>query len=113
MDIHKGDYLKKAEQIGKNTALLCRALDSCAYENGIEYDMIKYVNGEYEWCKEQANRATERISKEILDYINDFHSLYKKLPRQIIHKDLNPNNIMFDDTEFRGFVEKAITESTP
>lgn len=109
MEIHKGDCFKKAEQIGKNTALLHRALESCVYENGprSEYDMIKYINGGY---IPETNKVTDRISKEILHYINEFHPLYKKLPRQIIHKDLNPGNIIFDNAEFQGFIDFDIAQ---
>jgi len=104
MDIHKRDCLAKAKQIGENTALLCRAFESCVYDGGprFEYDMIKFVNGEY---GEATNRGVERVSKEILGYINAFHSLYKKLPRQIIHGDMNPSNIIFDDAKFQGFID--------
>jgi len=104
MDIHKGDCLAKAKQIGENTALLCRAFENCVYDGGsrFEYDMIKFINGEY---GEAINRGVERVSKEILSYINTFHPLYKKLPRQIIHKDLNPSNIMFDGAKFQGFID--------
>jgi len=102
MDIYKGDYIKKAKQIGENTALLCRALESCVYDYSprSEYDMIKYINGGYDG---DINRGM--ISKKILCYINDFHPIYRKLPRQIIHKDLNPSNIMFDDAVFQGFID--------
>ncbi|MCL2198682.1 MAG: phosphotransferase [Defluviitaleaceae bacterium] len=104
MDIHNGDSMTKAKQIGENTALLCRTFESCVYDGGprFEYDMIKFINGEY---GDATNRGIERVSKEILGYINDFHPLYKKLPRQIIHKDLNPSNIMFDGDKFQGFID--------
>jgi len=102
MDIHNGDYLLKAKQIGENAALLCRALESCVYNGGyrFEYDMVKYLNGEYVERVKEVN-----ISSEVIKYINDFHPLYKKLPRQIIHSDLNPANIVFDDAEFKGFID--------
>jgi len=104
MDIHKGDCLAKAKQIGENTALLCHAFESCIYDGDpyFEYDMIKFINGEY---GEATNRGVDRISKEILSYLNTFHLLYKKLPRQIIHMDLNPSNIMFKDERFQGFID--------
>jgi len=103
MDIHKGDSLAKAKQIGENTAALCQAFESCVYDGGFEYDMINFINGEY--GEKATNRGVERISKEILSYVNDFHPLYKKLPRQLIHKDLNSSNIIFDGAKFKGFID--------
>lgn len=44
------------------------------------------------------------------DYINNFPTLYPYLPRQVIHRDANPSNIMFQDGEVSGFIDFVISE---
>ena len=102
LEFYKGDSLAKARQIGENAALLCRALKDCVFEGGsrFEYDMISYLNGEY---MEEVGNVD--IPSEIRGYINEFHSLYKELPRQIIHADFNPTNLIFDGAKFQGFID--------
>lgn len=45
-----------------------------------------------------------------VDYTTHFPSLYAKLPRQIIHRDANPSNIMFENGEVTGFIDFIISE---
>lgn len=44
------------------------------------------------------------------DYQTKFSQLYPKLPRQIIHRDPNPSNIIFANNEVTGFVDFVISE---
>lgn len=43
-------------------------------------------------------------------YKDEFGCLYKKLPRQLIHRDINPQNMIFDNGEFSGFIDFDLTE---
>jgi len=44
------------------------------------------------------------------DYQINFKKLYDKLPRQIIHRDSHPLNIIFDDNFVSGFIDFEISE---
>ena len=44
------------------------------------------------------------------DYINNFGMLAGKLPKQLIHRDPNPANILFDGENVSGFIEFALSQ---
>lgn len=44
------------------------------------------------------------------NYVEKFGLIYEKLPKQIIHRDINPSNIIFDNGEFKGFVDFDLSE---
>lgn len=44
------------------------------------------------------------------DYIRDFGTLFEKLPKQLIHHDPNPCNILFCGGEVTGFAEFELSE---
>jgi Ser/Thr protein kinase RdoA (MazF antagonist) len=44
------------------------------------------------------------------DYINSFGKLYDKLPKQLIHRDPNPSNILFSNGEVTGFIDFDLSE---
>ncbi|WP_313165230.1 helix-turn-helix domain-containing protein [Sedimentibacter sp.] len=44
------------------------------------------------------------------DYINNFGILFDKLPKQLIHRDPNPSNILFDGGEVTGFIDFDLSE---
>ncbi|MGL4737410.1 MAG: helix-turn-helix domain-containing protein [Cellulosilyticaceae bacterium] len=45
-----------------------------------------------------------------LEYMENFPKLYEKLPRQMIHRDANPSNIIFDQGKVTGFIDFALSE---
>lgn len=44
------------------------------------------------------------------EYINDFGLLFDKLPKQLIHRDPNPCNILFNSSEVTGFIDFELSE---
>lgn len=44
------------------------------------------------------------------DYIKIFGRLFEKLPKQLVHKDPNPCNILFDGGEVSGFTDFELSE---
>lgn len=44
------------------------------------------------------------------DFLKNFSIVYDKLPMQIIHRDINPSNMIFDKGEFKGFIDFDLTE---
>ena len=43
-------------------------------------------------------------------FIDGFGMLYDKLPKQLIHRDPNPSNILFDNGIVTGFIDFDLSE---
>jgi len=43
-------------------------------------------------------------------YLSEFGALYNALPKQLIHRDPNPGNILFDGGEVSGFIDFDLCE---
>jgi Ser/Thr protein kinase RdoA (MazF antagonist) len=44
------------------------------------------------------------------DYIDTFGKLFDRLPKQLIHRDPNPGNILFEDGEVSGLIDFDLSE---
>ncbi len=44
------------------------------------------------------------------EYLRNFGALFEKLPKQLIHRDPNPSNILFDKNEVSGFIDFDLSE---
>lgn len=44
------------------------------------------------------------------DYIDTFGKLFDNLPKQLIHRDPNPSNILFENGEVSGFIDFDLSE---
>lgn len=92
--------------IGENIANLHNKLkfyDIDDFEQDNIYDDC--INNLYK-VKKFANLSNEFCEK----YKNEFGKLINKLPTQAIHRDINPSNMIFDEKEFKGFVDFDLTE---
>ena len=92
--------------IGVNIANLHNTLN--------EFDSADYKKADiYNDClstiisiKELANLDNEFID----DYKNTFGKFINELPTQLIHRDINPSNMLFYNGEFKGFIDFDLTE---
>jgi Ser/Thr protein kinase RdoA (MazF antagonist) len=50
------------------------------------------------------------FKREIIDYIREFGGFYDTLPRQVIHRDVHLNNMLFDGGTFAGWLDFDIAE---
>ena len=63
-----------------------------------------------EW-KNYIKPGLANTGDEIVDFIETrFFELYKKLPRQLIHRDVHANNILFWDGEVSGWLDFDISQ---
>lgn len=90
-----------AYQIGENIARLHNALKTFDESN---YKKANILND----IKSNLPKVKELI--DIDDFTDDFADIYNKLPKQIIHRDINPSNMIFDKGEFKGFIDFDLTE---
>lgn len=120
----KGEPLSKSERFGANCgdfgykygqsiARLHKAL--AEVENDIqpfEQNLFAHVT---EWALPKVQKQNVQWDMGIPDaffeeYIRDFGALFEKLPKQLIHRDPNPCNILFFGGEVSGFAEFELSE---
>jgi Ser/Thr protein kinase RdoA (MazF antagonist)/AraC-like DNA-binding protein len=71
-----------------------------------EADLLATVR---DWALPKVKAALKLNDEFCRDYLNTFTELYPRLPRQIIHRDPNPGNIICAD-ETWGFIDFELSE---
>lgn len=93
--------------IGENIAKLHQTLksfDECNYTSVNIYNDT--INSALPKVRDIINLSNDFVD----DYVNHFGLIYDKLPKQIIHRDINPSNMIFDNDKFQGFVDFDLSE---
>lgn len=120
----KGETLPKAERFGadcgdfgfkygQSIARLHKAL--MAVEENIqpfEQNLFAHVT---EWALPNVQKQNIQWNMGLPDsffeeYIRDFGALFEKLPKQLIHRDPNPCNILFCSGDVSGFTDFDLSE---
>lgn len=91
-----------AYQIGNNIAKLHNALKTFDESNYNQTDILGDVKSALPKVQNKVNFND--------DFLKHFSIIYNKLPVQIIHRDINPSNMIFDEGEFKGFIDFDLTE---
>lgn len=91
-----------AYSIGKNIAKLHNALKAFDESNYRKADILGDVKS--------AVPKVQDLVKLSDSFLEDFSAIFDKLPMQIIHRDINPSNMIFDEGEFKGFIDFDLTE---
>lgn len=71
-----------------------------------EADLLATVR---DWALPKAKEALQLSDTFCKEYLKTFSDLYPKLPRQIIHRDPNPGNIICAEDQW-GFIDFELTE---
>lgn len=98
---------------GRSIAVLHNAL--AAVEADIqpsEQNLYAHVT---EWALPNVQKQNIQWNMGIPDsffeeYIHDFGTLFEKLPKQLIHRDPNPCNILFSGGDVSGFIDFDLSE---
>ena len=105
---YSDDYIKQAELLGEAIAsfhLITKEINSnkTSKMNMIE-DILNYV---YNKILEDSSKLDfDFISKVVVeDFRQNFVPIYKDLPKQIIHRDIHPQNILFNDGKLTGIID--------
>lgn len=77
-----------------------------------EVDLFKQVTT---WALPDCKKLNEQWSMGLPDsffseYVDAFGAVFGKLPKQLIHRDPNPSNILFNDGEVSGFIDFDLSE---
>ncbi len=91
-----------AYQIGENIARLHNALKTFDESNYKKANILNDVKS--------ALPKVQNLVKLSNAYIENFSAVFDKLPMQIIHRDINPSNMLFYNGEFKGFIDFDLTE---
>lgn len=120
----KGEPLSKSERFGINCwdfgfkygqsiARLHNALVSVEEDiKPFDQDLFSHVT---EWVLPKVQKQNIQWDMGIPntffeDYIHDFGKLFEKLPKQLIHCDPNPCNILFFEGDVSGFTDFKLSE---
>jgi len=105
--------VKYAEQYGRSIAKLHKALKSI--QKDILSDEVNLYKNITDWAlpivKQQNLQWNMGLDESFFnDFIEGFEVLYSKLPKQLIHRDPNPSNILFDGGMVSGFIDFDLSE---
>ncbi|MCL2367612.1 MAG: helix-turn-helix domain-containing protein [Oscillospiraceae bacterium] len=119
-----GERLPKADRFGDNRrafgfkygaaiAKLHRAL--AEVETDIMPDKSNLYQGVTEWAMPEVKKQNEQWNMGLpaeffTDFTASFGPVFERLPKQLIHRDPNPTNILFDQGEVSGFIEFDLGE---
>lgn len=92
--------------IGENIAKLHKALKGFDEEG---YTQVNIYDNSVNALPKLKN-GIDLSAKFICDYEIVFGEIFDKLPKQIIHRDINPSNMIFDGGEFNGFIDFDLSE---
>jgi len=101
------------EKYGRSIAQLHKALRTV--QKDISFDEVNLYKNVTEWAlpnvKQQNIQWNMGLDDSFFDdYTESFRKLYDKLPKQLIHRDPNPGNILFEDGEVSGFIDFDLSE---
>jgi len=101
------------EQYGRSIARLHKALKNI--QKDILFDEVNLYKNITEWALPSVKRQNIQWSMGIddsffSDFTEGFGVLYDQLPKQLIHRDPNPSNILFDHGTVTGFIDFDLSE---
>lgn len=101
------------KKYGESIARLHKALREV--QNEVLPDEVNLYQSIIEWAlpnvRQQNVQWNMGLDEEFFkDYIDTFGKLFDKLPKQLIHRDPNPSNILFADDEVSGFIDFDLSE---
>lgn len=104
-DFYKGDYSAKARFVGEIIGQLHLILRQAK----TPVDDINLYESVKNWALPRTKEILSLSESFCRDYLNEFGKLYDKLPKQIIHRDPNPSNIIVSQ-EGWGFIDFELSE---
>lgn len=104
-DMYEGDYKSKARFVGEIIGQLSLALEKI---DVIVNDVNIYENVK-NWALPKTKDLLYLPQTICNDYLETFGGLYDDLPKQIIHRDPNPGNIIVANDKW-GFIDFELSE---
>ncbi len=101
------------EKYGRSIARLHKALK--AIQKDVLPDEVNLYQSVIDWALPNVRQQNVQWNMGLdnsffEDYIEGFGKLYDKLPKQLIHRDPNPRNVLFENGEVSGFIDFDLSE---
>jgi len=98
---------------GQGIAKLHLALQEL--EPAIMPDEVNLYKNVTEWALPDMQKQNQQWSLALPEdffeeYTREFGSIFDKLPKQLIHRDVHPSNILFHNSEISGFIDFDLSE---
>lgn len=112
-DRYKENRVQTANQYGVAIGKLHQAL--LAQDDALQVNETNMLELVMNWAMPHTRKVLEQwgcpLPEEFyLKYEEEFSKIHDKLPRQVIHRDANPSNIMFEQGKVTGFIDFMISE---
>lgn len=102
------NYKEKARYIGEVIGKLHNVIRN--YDDKLKHNYNNLFENVSKWAIPMVREKLGIPLKFYEEYRNIFGQVYNKLPKQIIHRDLNPSNIITKDGKVIGFIDFELTE---
>ncbi len=109
-DIYNGEYFKTAHLIGQVIGELHIAFKACqekisCYNNNFYEEITGWVS------KVFYDKKVTLIPENILEQcVAQLKYIYPKLPRQLIHRDIHPGNMLFQNNTLTGYIDFDLSQ---
>ncbi len=102
------DAADAAFRLGTLIGRLHKALEAAGGDIPLdEPDLAAIVRG---WAMPETRKAMDLPEAFYAEYNDAFPRLYPLMPRQLIHRDIHPGNILMDGENFSGFLDFELGE---
>ncbi len=101
---------QQAHAVGEGLARLHAALRECDPLLCAEEDLLATLR---DWAVPAAQRAMNLDSAYVQTYLDRFAALYPQLPKQIVHRDPNPDNIFLLEGRVEAFLDFDLSRILP
>lgn len=102
IEAFSGDFIERARNTGVEVARLHKALKNFS---GIDVHDSYLIDELKNWVSPAIESANITIPNAIMGECLNFAEEYSSLPRQIIHRDIQYGNILFEDNRLSGFLD--------
>ena len=107
-EIYHGDYKSNARYLGEIIGKLHLVLKK--QDKDLVCNEINLYENIRDWAIPEIKKYMKVPDSFYQDYLENFKNLYAHLPKQIIHRDPNPGNIIMKDGRFAGFIDFELSE---
>ncbi len=106
-EMYQDNYPQKARYVGEIIGQLHLILEK---ENDIAVKDVNLFESVKSWALPEAKKIMGLDDNFCEEYLSLFGTVYDKLPKQVIHRDPNPGNIIIDDENKFGFIDFDLSE---
>ncbi|MBK1813198.1 phosphotransferase [Clostridium sp. YIM B02505] len=109
-NIYDDDYSEWAHLIGQVIGRLHIAFRACqtriyCYDNDFYDEIVGWVTQTFK--DKNITLIPDHILNEVVSGLKD---IYPKLPRQLIHRDIHPGNMLFQDKLLTGYIDFDLSQ---